>query len=312
MRIVFFGSGAFALPTLEALTKAHEVVRVVTQPDKPAGRGASISPTPVAAWLASRMPHIPLFKPVRCADPASVAEILATRADAYVVIAYAQKLPRELLSDRFAINLHASLLPRWRGAAPINWAILAGDAETGNSVITLADRMDAGDILAQSRRLIAPTMTAGDLHDQLAAEGPALVEQVLRDFTDGALRPQPQDESRATLAPRLHRSDAWVDFSENAETCRRRINALSPWPGVSVAFRSESLRLLRADAASHLSVASPGTVIDPRVGLVACADGTTLRLLEVQPPGGRVMPWRDFANGRRVQAEERLIGGRPL
>ena len=144
MDLVFFGSGAFGLPTLQRLAHAHRVTAIITQPDRKAGRGARLTPTPIGAWAAEHLPHVPLLKPGRVSDPESLEQVRAFPADAWVVIAYGQKLSPALLADRFAINLHASLLPRWRGAAPINWAILQGDSQTGNSVITLADRMDAG------------------------------------------------------------------------------------------------------------------------------------------------------------------------
>src|SRR5262249_39683557 len=155
-----------------------------------------------------------------------------------------------------------SLLPRWRGAAPINAAILAGDARTGNSVITLADRMDAGLVLAQTRREIGPELTAGDLHDLLAADGPALVSSVLDAKAGGAAGGKPQDESQITIAPKLSKSAGWIDFNADTESCRRRIHGLTPWPGVTVRFREQPLKLLRAcpGPPDHAGV-SPGTII---------------------------------------------------
>lgn len=318
MRLIFFGSGEFGLPTLQALSTAHEVVGVVTQPDRPAGRSRKPTPTPVADWAAANLPGAVVLKPEDVNEQGIVERIRSSPADAFVVIAFGQKLGRALLAERFAINLHASLLPRWRGAAPINHAILAGDRETGNSVITVAEQMDAGDILAQSRRAIEPDMTAGDLHDLLAADGPALVLDVLGRHEAGTLTPVPQNPSLATLAPKLSKRDGWVDFRANAEECRRRIHGLSPRPGVAVRFRDESVRLLRArvctDAEAESSKSqthSVGVFLDPRGGIVACGSGTSLRLVEVQPAGGRAMPWADFARGRRVLADERLVGGAP-
>jgi methionyl-tRNA formyltransferase len=186
--------------------------------------------------------------------------------------------------------------------------------------------MDAGLVLAQSRRRIEPGMTASDLHDLLAADGAPLVEQVLRDAAAGALRPQPQDDALATRAPKLSRADGWVDFAAPTLECHGRINGLSPWPGVTVQFRSRPLRLLRATtdlksvpaepikAAKTLAEAgavTPGKLISGPEGLLFCGDRTLLRLLEVQPPGKRVMSWRDFANGHAVKSEEVLVGGRP-
>jgi methionyl-tRNA formyltransferase len=308
MNLLFFGSGAFGVPTLRRLARAHRIVAIVTQPDRPAGRGAAPTPTPVAAFATAHLAPARVYAVERVNEPALVAELRGLQADAWVVIAFGQRLGPALLQGAFAINLHASLLPRWRGAAPINAAILAGDAETGNSVITVADRMDAGDVLAQSRMPIDPMHTAGELHDALAADGPALVERVLDDYARGTLSPRPQDESAVTLAPKLSKADGWVDFAQGAEACRRRIHGLTPWPGVAIRFRDQPLKLRRVKPAGEApQTAPPGTVIDAEAGLVACA-GSALALLEVQPAGGRVMTWPDFARGRRVSSGERLHG----
>jgi methionyl-tRNA formyltransferase len=308
MDVVFFGSGAFGLPTLEWMVRHHALRMVVTQPDRPAGRGAEPTPTPIGAWATTSLPQAPLLKPAKVNDPAVVAQIRGTPADAWVVIAFGQKLGRALLEDVFAINLHASLLPRWRGAAPINAAILAGDTRTGNSVITLADRMDAGLVLAQSHRGIDPEQTAGELHDLLAADGPALVGSVLDAKATGAVRGNAQNESEVTIAPKLSKSDGWVDFNADPETCRRRIHGLTPWPGVTVQFRDQPLKVLRARVGpTDRAGETPGTVVDPDAGLVACAGGT-LFVLEVHPAGRRAMPWADFARGHRIARGERMIG----
>lgn len=313
LRLVYFGSGAFGLPTLKHLAGRHEVLAIVTQPDRPAGRGGKETPTPIAEWAAhdTSVRGVTVRKPERINVPSEIEAIRAYPADAWVVIAYGQKLPRALLANRFAINLHASLLPRWRGAAPINAAMLAGDPETGNSVITLADQMDAGLVLAQSRRMIEPTMTAGELHDALAADGPELVQGVLQAHREGSLRPIAQDPSRVTLAPKLAKVDGWVDFAQDAKRCRERIHALTPWPGVAVELRGQVVKLLRlrdelADK-THTPIGSAtGTLINPEQGLVACGEGTVLRLLEVQPAGKRAMAWPDFARGAHLQGGERL------
>lgn len=330
MRLVFFGSGAFGLPTLEALARDHDVAMVVTQPDKPAGRDQRPTPTPVGERAAERLAPrgTPIIKPERVNDASVVEQIRGAPADAWVVIAFGQKLGKPLLEGRFAINLHASLLPRWRGAAPINHAILAGDAETGNSVIALADRMDAGVIYGRSHRVIPPAMTAGELHDALGADGPALVLRVLEERHRGAERGEAQDESLFTLAGKLRKTDGWVDFSRPAEECRRRINGLSPWPGVSVSFRGEPVKLLRAEAVSTgaeqgdvaplgtppgitpgISPGTPaGAIIDPIKGIVACGGGTALRVLDAQAAGKRAMMWEEFARGKRIARGEVLEG----
>jgi len=306
MRIIFFGSGAFGVPTLEHLAMKHDLLAVISQPDRRAGRGSKRAPTPVSAWAQENKPEVPLYRPESINDPEWIDRVRAHEADAWVVIAYGQKLSPALLADRFAINLHASLLPRWRGAAPINAAILAGDLETGNSVITLADRMDAGLVLGRSCRPIDPDLTAGELHDLLSADGPALVETVLTRHADHTLEPVEQDESLVTIAPKLGRADAWVDFNESASAIRSRIHGLTPWPGVSVKIGPTETRVLRVKPEPGVDESegmgdTPGTVIDPGAGLVQCGEGTMIRLIEVQPAGKRPMPWSAFINGRPVE-----------
>jgi len=316
MRVVFFGSGAFGLPTLAALRGAHELVGVVTQPDKPAGRSRQATATPVGAWCQAEAPGVELFKPASVNEAGVCATLRAIEADAWVVIAFGQKLGRALLSERFAVNLHASLLPRWRGAAPIHAAVLAGDAETGNSVITLADRMDAGLILGQSRRAIEPDQTSGELHDLLASDGAGLVLDVLARHAAGTLRGLAQDDSLVTLAGKLSKRDGWVDFGGDAEVVRRRVHGLNPWPGVTVGFRGEGLKLLRVavegvEPVEHGASAGesvPGTLLDASKGLVACGRGV-VRLVEVQPAGRKAMAYADFARGARVMNGELLVGG---
>jgi methionyl-tRNA formyltransferase len=309
MKLLFFGSGAFGLPTLKRLAERHHVLAVVTQPDRPAGRGGALTPTPIGRFAAEELAPLPLFRVDRVNDPGLVRDLRGLRADAWVVIAFGQKLGPALLKDVFAVNLHASVLPRWRGAAPINAAILAGDAETGNSVITLAQRMDAGHVLGQSRRAIDPAQTAGELHDLLAADGPALVESVLDASTRGTLDPREQDESAVTTAPKLSRADGWVDFAEGPEACRRRVHGLTPWPGVMVEFRGEPLKILRVLPLPEPASGEPGALLDPDRGVVACGPGR-LAILEVQPAGKRSMRWADFARGRNPRVGQRLEGGK--
>lgn len=302
MRVVYFGSGAFGVPTFRMLAREHELLAVVTQPDRRAGRGKAVSPTPIASEAASRIPGLPVLKPERVNEAEVRDRIRAFDADVWVVIAFGQKLGRSLLADRFAMNLHASLLPRWRGAAPINAAIMAGDAQTGNTVITLAEEMDAGLVLGQSARSIEPHVTAGELHDLLAGDGPALVASVLERRSLGTLEGVEQDAGSVTLAPKLSKADGWVDFSQSAEACRNRVHGLTPWPGVGVTLGGRPLKLLRVAAESRGADAAPGTLVDGN-GLVACGDGA-LRLLEVQPAGKKAMAFSAFARGHSVAAGE--------
>jgi methionyl-tRNA formyltransferase len=310
MDLIFFGSGAFGLPTLRALVKEHRLLAVVSQPDRPAGRGGQLTPTPVSEFVRASLPGVPLLNPEDVNAAEVAARIQEFGAQAAVVIAFGQKLtPAVLPGEGRAINLHASLLPRWRGAAPINAAILAGDSETGNSIITIAPRMDAGLILGQSRLAIDPLITAGELHDRLSEQGAGLVMGVLGEMQAGTAVGRAQDESLVTKARKLSKKDGYVDFAQSAEECRRRVHGLTPWPGVTVKFRGENLKLQRVRVVEG-AAGEAGAVADAERGIVACGGGS-LQLLEVQPAGGRRMTWEEFARGRRVQTGETLTGGAP-
>ncbi len=306
MRIVFMGSGAFGLPTLESLAAAHEIALVVSQPPRPAGRRRVPTPTPVAAWAIER--GIDLFTPERL-DAEAVARIAAADADAQVVIAYGHRIPPELVVAAFSVNLHASLLPRWRGAAPINHAMIAGDERTGVSVIELAPRMDAGRVYATRSVAIDPRETAGELHDRLAALGPELVAEVLEAHAAGEAdaMARVQDESIATAAPKLSKADGRLDLAEPAAVLRRRVHGLTPWPGCAISIAGTTVKLLRV--ADEPASGEPGEPQEPGVlladGRITTGDGT-LRPLEVQPAGGRPMGWEEFRRGRRLAGGERV------
>lgn len=303
MRVVFFGSGRFGVPTLRALARQHDVAAIVTQPDRPAGRGKTLSPTPIAQAAAETPPGVEVLKPEKVNTPEVRDHIRGIEADAWVVIAFGQKLGPKLLAEKFAINLHASLLPRWRGAAPINAAILAGDETTGVSVITLADEMDAGFVLGQGARPLDPSLTIGELHDVLAEDGVPVVLDVLERHANGTLEPVEQDADKVTLAPKLSKADGWIDFAAPASACRNRVHGLTPWPGVSINLAGVSTKLLRVAAEASSHAAAPGTLIDP-AGLVACGHGTALRLITIQPAGKKPMDFAAFANGRSLTGGE--------
>lgn len=320
MRLIFFGSGEFGLPSFEHLARRHEVVGVVTQPDRPAGRKRQLTATPVAAWAEARGTAVWRIEDVNANDV--VNRIAQLQADAAVVIAFGQKLSDALIAaaGRLVVNLHASLLPRFRGAAPINHAMLAGDARTGVSVISLASRMDAGLIYAQSSTEIVPTETAGELHDRLAQLGPAVLDSVLTQFERGGLAGQAQDESRATRAPKLSRADAVVDFAASADQVARRIRGLSPWPGVTAAWHpaesAESagggspvqLKLLRAVAVNTQAAEKMAAGRVVRVGdeLWVAAGAGVVRVLELQPPGKRPMSADAFCRGHAIAVGDRF------
>ncbi|MEO1007031.1 MAG: methionyl-tRNA formyltransferase [Planctomycetota bacterium] len=303
MRVAYFGSGEFGLPTLRMLHAEHELVGIVTQPDKPTGRGKKLAATPIGAHAQEHGIAAPVLKPERVNEPSVRDAIRGWDCEAWVVIAFGQKLGQKLLADRFAMNLHASLLPRWRGAAPIHAAVIAGDTTTGVSVITLADEMDAGLILGQRAMAIEPDRTTGELHDVLARDGVEAVRRVLRRHANGTLEPREQDPALVTFAGKLSKADGWVDFAQPAATCRARVHGLTPWPGVSIRVGEHAAKLLRVREQEHGGAfdSPPGTLLAD-AGVVACGGGTTLRLLEVQPAGGRPMAWEAFANGRGIRA----------
>tara|TARA_R110000737_G_scaffold2923_11_gene9397 strand:+ start:28859 stop:29794 length:936 start_codon:yes stop_codon:yes gene_type:complete len=306
MNIVFLGSGAFGVPTLERLAREHTITGIVTQPDRRVGRGKNTTPTPVGLWAAEHLPAVPIVKPEKINTDEARETIRGWDADAWVVIAYGQYLGAKLIADRFAMNLHGSRLPRWRGAAPINAAIVAGDTTTGNSVITIAKEMDAGYVLAQSERMIEQTQTASELHNALSLDGPDLVLGVLQDHAQHRLHMDEQDPDLVTVAPKMLKSDGWIDFGD-ADACRCRINGLSPWPCVSVEHRGQVLKVLRAQSSMEESQQAPGTIVEATTGVVACESGM-LMLLEVQPAGKKPMSWQAYANGRQVEDGEMLIG----
>ncbi len=294
LSIIFAGSGEFGLPSIRRLAEDHRIVQVYTQPDRPAGRGRKSQPTPIAKYgVEHSLPVTP--------TPNINAELLP-RADLMVVIAFGQKLSQPIVqAPRLSsINLHASRLPQFRGAAPINWAILSGQACTGNSVIRLADRMDSGAILGQSRLEILPAETAGELHDRLAIDGANLLARVIQELTEGRAVETPQDNSLATLAPKLSRETAQIDWSVDYEKIASRICGLSPWPGCRVrlidANGTEAARvtLLRVAPRSGGPDTRPGRL--QADGSISAAGGW-IDILELQPEGKRAMTLTDFRHG---------------
>ncbi len=300
MRIIFLGSGEFGLPSLEYLLDCHEISLVITQPDRPAGRGRQPASTPIGAHAG--MEGIPCLKTPDANDPSVISRINDLNPDVLVVIAFGQKLAPELLKGRLSVNLHASLLPRHRGAAPIHWAIINGDSVTGLSVITLADRIDAGDVLGMTETPIKSSETVGELHDRLAGLGPSLLERVLGEAEQGTLRPVSQDENAATHAPKLGRADGTVHFDQPAVAVRNRVHGLTPWPGCDIRFSGHQMRLLKVEVASSREMdMEPGHVLED--GTVACQPGS-IRLIKVQEPGGRPMGFEDWLRGHAVDESE--------
>jgi methionyl-tRNA formyltransferase len=318
--VVFLGAGAFGLPTLGMLADAGRVALVVSQPDRAAGRGKRPTPTPVSEFALAR--GLPLLRTADCNAPGDreaireAAAAAAARAaaegrpqpsPAMVVVAFGQKLSPELLLGAFAVNLHGSMLPRWRGAAPVQRALMEGDPATGISVIALAERMDAGAVFAMEPYAIGPRQTAGELHDALAGLGPAVMGSVLSGWRHGHAEPRAQDESLATRARKLSRADAWVDLGMDANLVRARVNGLNPWPGCMIEAGGAPLAVRRCVEAP--GDAPPCGTLRPD-GTLGCGRGA-VRLLEVQAPGGRAMPFAEWARGARLAADVRVASAPP-
>lgn len=307
MRLVFLGAGAFGIPSLEALAREHEIALVVTQPDRPAGRGKVLTPTPIAVRAAELALRV--VKPADVNAPAVVEEIRGVGAEAWVVIAFGQKLSRDLVDGVFAINLHGSVLPAYRGAAPIQRAVMDGCCETGVSVIGIAERMDAGLVYATRTRSISPTETSDEVHDALALLGPEVLSAVLSEHAADRAAGVAQDESRATRARKLSKAEATVDLASlDADAARARINGLNAWPGCTVLVGEVPVKLLRAAACGDGAVQPGAPGVLGADGVVATRSGA-IRLLEVQPVGGKAMSVAAFLNGRPA-----LVGSlvRPL
>ncbi len=288
------GTPEFAVPCLEALIAAgHEICAVYSQPPRPAGRGHKARPSPVQRCAEGH--GIAVRTPASLRDTAEQAAFAALEADAAVVVAYGLILPQAILdAPRLGcFNLHASLLPRWRGAAPIQRAIMAGDRETGVAVMRMEAGLDTGPVVLEERVAIGPRTTAGELHDTLAPRGAALMVRALDGIADGRLAPRPQPAEGATYAAKLSPAEGRIDWSLPALELDRRIRGLSPWPGAFFEWQGTRIKVGRAEPAE--GTGAPGAVLDDRL-TVACGRGA-LRLLELQRPGRAMMAARDFLRG---------------
>jgi methionyl-tRNA formyltransferase len=297
MKLVFMGTPDFSVPALGALLAAgHDVRAVYCQPPRPAGRGQSPRPSPVQAFAESR--GLPVRHPVSLKGAAEQAEFAALGADAAVVVAYGLILPRAILeAPRLGcFNIHASLLPRWRGAAPIHRAILAGDAETGVAVMGMEAGLDTGPVYLERRLPIGPRTTTAELHDALAAAGAALIVEALPGIADGTLKPVAQVAEGITYAKKVEKEEGRIDWSRSAVEIDRQVRALGQAPGCWFTLGGERIKLLGAEPASGSG--APGTVLDSDL-TVACGDGA-LRLKRLQRPGKGPVDARAFLNGHRL------------
>lgn len=310
MRVVFFGSPEAALPSFAGILGAgHEVVLAVTQPDRPSGRGKKLASSAVKAFASDR--GIPVIQPERIRrDPAAFEAIRAAAADIHVVVAFGQIIPASIidLPTWKSINVHFSVLPKHRGAAPVQWAILRGETRTGVTIFRLNEKMDEGDVLTTSETAIGPDETSGELEVRLAEIGAELLRRTLAGIA--SIPPVPQDHSRATLAPKLAKEQGRIDWAAPGIEIERRIRAFTPRPGAFTFRRGRRLILLRGHATgiSEAPPFSPGAVLSVSgAGIdVACGGGSVYRIIELQPESRRAMAAGAYAAGGRMTMGEIL------
>lgn len=300
MNVIFAGTPEFAVPTLDALVAAgHAISAVLTQPDRGAGRGRKRQPSPVKQRALAQ--GIPVLQPQTLRDDGVQTQLAALTPDLMVVVAYGLLLPRAVLDlpRHGCINVHASLLPRWRGAAPIARAIAAGDSQTGVTIMRMAKGLDTGDMLLQRTAPMTKTDTAKDLHDRLAAMGGDMLLDTLALIDSGQLAPQPQDDTQATYAAKLDKAEAQIDWQQPAEQLARRVRAYNPWPVAFSQLGKARVRIWQAQPVGQSPAAAPGTIVAAGDDGVDVATGEgVLRVTRLQWPGKRAMAAADVVRGR--------------
>ena len=305
MRILFMGTPEFAVASLKRLVEdGHELCGVLTQPDKPKNRGMKLIPTPVKEYALTK--NLPVFQPQKARDGEAMSIVRQLDPELIVVAAYGKILPEELLNypKYGSINVHSSLVPKYRGAAPINWAILNGEAETGVSIMYMAAALDAGDVIAQARTPIGPDEDAQTLTARLAELGAVTLSETVTALENGSATRTPQDESAFTYAPMLSRELSPIDWTRSAHAINCQIRGLIPWPAASTdAVIGEAMKVFRSVETGEQTAAKPGTVLtaDKRGIAVACGDGKVLSLTEIQAVGGKRMSAADYLRGHPIQ-----------
>ena len=304
MKIVFMGTPDFSVPSLNSLINAgHEVVLCVTQPDRERGRGKKVSFSPVKECAISH--NIPVLQPEKIKDPEAVDELRKYEADVFIVVAFGQILPKEVLEmPRFGcINVHASLLPKYRGAAPIQWAILNGDKETGITIMQMGEGLDDGDILSQRKIAIDKEETGGSLFEKLADLGGELLVDTLKEIEKNNIKPEKQDEEKATKVGMIHKDMGRIDFNDPAIKIERQVRGLYPWPSAYTKINGKGVKVFLSEALNeNREGKEPGEVIKAdRDGFLIQTGSGILSLKELQPEGKKRMNYSDFLNGNPVK-----------
>jgi methionyl-tRNA formyltransferase len=312
VRIVFFGTPDFAVPSLEGLIASeHTVVGVVTQPDRPRGRGQRVTDSPVKA--VARAHNLPVLQPTRLREPETMAALSALSPDLGVVAAYGKLIPGEMLQlpRHGMINVHASLLPKYRGAAPVHRAVINGDEETGITIMRMVVALDAGAMLTKVTRLIGADETSDVVERDLARLGVVPLLSVITQLADGTLREEPQDDSQSTYAARLTKEEGLIDWTLRAPAIHNRVRGLYPWPHAFTHASGSRLIVLKSQVEDGNTSDAPGTLVAVERDhiSVAAGQGTRLSLLELQPEGRRAMAVRDFLAGHPMHAGSRLGSG---
>ncbi len=306
--LIFMGTPGFAVPSLRALLDAGApILLVVTQPDRPRGRGRRVVSSPVKQLAQEK--GLPVYQPEKVRSPEAVEHIAAQESACIVVVAYGQLLPTEILEmpPLGAVNVHASLLPKYRGSAPIHWALIRGEMETGVTTMLMDAGMDTGDILLQRKAVIQPEETAGSLHERLAEAGARVLVETLDLLKRGALEARAQDNSQATYAPMLAKEDGRVDWRQDAKRICCHIRGLDPWPGGFTYWQGKRLKIFGCRALPVSSTAEPGTVIAAADNGLQVAAGKGAVLIEtLQLEGGRPLAVTDFLRGHQLQVEDKL------
>lgn len=300
MRIIFMGTPEFAVPCLERLLQdGHTVPLVVTQADKPKGRGQKLTPPPVKA--CALIHDIPVLQPDTLKSDEVQDQLRAVKADVFVVVAYGKILPKAVLEmpSLGCINVHASLLPQYRGAAPIQWAVLNGETQSGVTTMFMDTGLDTGDMLLKSVCDIDENMTAGELHDALSLQGAELLSKTLQQLTDGTLQRIPQI-GESTYASMLNKSMCALDFSKTAKELHNQVRGLNPWPTATAMVGGNLLKIHRTRVTKPCGDFAPNTVVSLAPFVVSCGDNTTLELVEIQAQGGKRMKAEDYFRGHPV------------